>query len=147
MPEILGVWVIDKDGQILFSQEMFPQGEPQTNISLFSGLIVTIQKFIQELGEKDAERIEMGTDKIFISKDRATEIIFIIKTTQKANNRKITKLVSKIQKDFLKSFSPYLDKYSPKELQLYISNIFKSYIDKLLETPLKERMDKFFGKT
>ncbi|MHA1276902.1 MAG: hypothetical protein ACTSQI_21610 [Candidatus Helarchaeota archaeon] len=147
MREILGIWVIENDGQILFSQELYPQGATESNITLFSGLIVTIQKFLSELGDKDAERIDIGNEKIFISKDPEYGLIFIMKVTETANNRKITKLLSKIRKDFIKSFSPYFTKYSPSELQLYISNIFRLYLNKLFESSLKERMEDFFGTT
>ncbi|MHA1129744.1 MAG: hypothetical protein ACTSRC_12585 [Candidatus Helarchaeota archaeon] len=147
MREILGIWVIENDGQILFSQELYPQGATESNVTLFSGLIVTIQKFLSEIGDKDAERIDIGNEKIFISKDPEYGLIFIMKVTETANNRKITKLLSKIRKDFIKSFSPYFTKYSPSELQLYISNIFRLYLNKLFESSLKERMEEFFGTT
>ncbi|MHA1651094.1 MAG: hypothetical protein ACTSYB_12935 [Candidatus Helarchaeota archaeon] len=145
MIEITGVWIIDKNGELLFSYELLYPGSKNLDNALFSGLIVTLQRFIAELGEKDAERIEMGDSKIFISKDKDTDIIFIIRSMLSANNRKVTKVLNKIQKKFIQSFKPYFSKYSPADLKLYIHNIFKTYLESILNVSLSERMDAFLG--
>ncbi|NVM29970.1 MAG: roadblock/LC7 domain-containing protein [Candidatus Helarchaeota archaeon] len=148
MSEINGIWILEADGNLLFSHEIFGQGSEDFASALFSGLILSIQKFIQELGEKKAERIEMGNTKFFISKDTDHDLFFVIKTTQNASNNKTSKLLNKVQKRFKQKFGEFLKKFSLKQLRIYIDNIFRSELSDILkdfEAVAKERFSEFFN--
>ena len=147
MEGISGIWIIDEKGVALFSYELFSQGSQEVDSVLMQGLILSIEKFANKLGEKQTERIELGKTKILLSKDAETKIVFAIKADQQANNKTVSKLLNKIQIDFIKSFKPYFNKYDPQDLRLYISNIFKTYIENLLKTTGKDRIAEFFEKT
>ncbi len=147
MESITGIWIIDEKGVILFNYEAYPQGSQEVESVLMQGFIFSIEKFVNELGEKQTERIELGKTKILLSKDEETKFVFALKATQHANIKTLTKLLNKIQRDFIKSFKPYFSKYDPQDLRLYISTIFKEYIENLLKTTGKDRMAEFFEKT
>ena len=148
MSEINGVWVLEEGGSPLFSYEIYTQGSEEYTSALFSGFIVSIQHFSSQLGEKDAERIEMGQTKYFIKKDSELNLLFVIKTSQKANNSKVSKILSKIHKKFKQKFSNFLKKYTINELRVYIDNIFTNEVKELLRdttTVTKDQFSDFFN--
>jgi len=148
MSEVNGVWILEEGGTPLFSYEIYEQGSEEYSSALFSGFIVSIQQFSSQLGEKEAERIEMGTTKYFISKDSKLKLLFVIKTTKKVNNSKISKILSKIQKRFKEKFEKFLQKYTINELRIYIDNIFTNEVKELLRdtaTVTKDQFSDFFS--
>jgi len=147
MEGITGIWILDENGIILFNYELVNQGTEDTNSVLFQGLIISIQRFVSQLGEKKTERIELGNMRLFLSREEETKIVFVIKASKEANIKKVTKLIEKIQKDFIQSFKPYFKMYPPEDLRLYIADIFKTYIEKLLELAPEDRISEFFEKT
>ena len=92
----------------------------------------------------------MGMTKYFISKDSKLKLLFVIKTTQKANNSKISKILSKIQKRFKQKFDTFLQKYTLfiNELRIYIDNNFTNDVKELLRdtaTVTKDQFSDFFN--
>ena len=150
MSEVNGVWILDEGGTTLFSYEIYTQGSEEYSSALFSGFIASIQQFSTQLGEKNAERIEMGKTKYFISKDSKLKLLFVIKTTQMANNSKISKILSKIQKRFKQKFEKFLQKYTLfiNELRVYIDDNFTNEVKELLRgtaTVTKDQFSDFFN--
>ena len=135
MKEISGVFICEEDGTMIFEYSPSETGEEEGgDSSLFAGMILSIQTFARNLGEKSgSEIIEMGKIKIFLAKDEETKIIFVLKCMKDANDKKVKKLFEKIQNTFNTNFKPYFKKYSPKELKLYINNLFSPYLQKLLK--------------
>ena len=157
MEGIIGIWIFDQKGQQLFSHEISLEGSDQTDSALFQGFISSIEKFANQLGKEQIEQIEMGKIKIFLSRDAETKIAFIIKTSKDVNNKTASKLLSKIQKDFLHTFKAYFKKfdsrveethyyfkkYEPQDLGIYINNLFKTYIEKLFGISIREKMTNY----
>ncbi|MDD1776721.1 MAG: hypothetical protein LUQ65_01025 [Candidatus Helarchaeota archaeon] len=135
MREIVGVYVCEEDGTMIFEYSPSEEGEEEAgDSSLLAGMILSVQTFARNLGEKSgSEIIEMGKIKILLAKDEETKIIFVLKCIKEANDKRVTKLFEKIQKTFNTAFKPYFKKYSPKELKLYINNLFSPYLQKLLK--------------
>ena len=134
MQEISGVYICEEDGTMIFEYAPSDAGEEARDSSLFAGMILSVQSFTRNLGEKSgSEVIEMGKLKIFLAKDEETKLIFVLKCSKDANDKKVKKLFETIQKAFNTDFKPYFKKYSPKDLRLYISNLFTTYLQRLLK--------------
>ena len=134
MQEILAVYICEDDGTIIFEYNPSEKEEEASDSTLFAGMILSIQSFARNMGEKSGcETIEIGKTKIFLKKDEETKLVFILKCTKEANEKKVLKVFSKIQQVFNTDFKPYFKKYSPKDLRLYISNLFKTSLEKILK--------------
>jgi len=138
MQEIAGVYICEEDGTMIFeyvpSHKDENEEEDAGDSSLFTGMMLSVQTFARNLGEKSgSEVIEMGKIKIYLAKDEETKIIFILKCLKEANDKKVKKLFEKIQTTFNTDFKPYFKKFSPKELKLYIDNLFTTYLQRLLK--------------
>jgi len=143
MNEINGLWIYEEAGELFYSQEFFMEGLDDQDTNLYHDLIASIERFVTQLGEKETERIELGNSKFFIVKSKEHKLIFIIKTTQNANNKKVSKLLNKIHKKFMEKFHKFLLIYSTKELRIYIDDIFKKEIENLVQGTQKTVKDKF----
>ena len=142
MPKILDVWILNEKGEAVFSYNHPASDTGEIDSGLYSDLVMSIQSFSKHLGEKAVERIEMGDAKIFILKNNETNLLFIVKGAQEANNKKVEKFLRKIQEVFLQNFKADLEKYDLTHLRV-ICKIFKTYVDKLLEEIIKKRMSSF----
>ncbi|HUX99963.1 MAG TPA: hypothetical protein VMV49_10455 [Candidatus Deferrimicrobium sp.] len=145
MDNISGIWIFEEDSTLLFSHELYIQGSEEHDTALFQGLILSIQKFALEIGEKKTERIEMGNNKYFVTKDEETKIIFVIKTMPSADNKKNSKILNKIKETFNKKFKQHFAQYTPKQLRSIIVNLFKTDVEQILGFPLKDRMSAFLN--
>lgn len=147
MGDLKGIWILETNGTVIFSYEKFAQGSEEVNVALFSGLIVSLEQFSNMLGEKKTERIEMGKHKFFISKDPENNLLFIIKTSSEANNKKPMKILNKLRKNFRDLFAETLKKYSIQELNLIIHDLFWPKVEEIFhdaETVIKEQFSEFF---
>ncbi|MHA1279223.1 MAG: hypothetical protein ACTSQI_06800 [Candidatus Helarchaeota archaeon] len=142
---ITGIWIFQGQRSIIFSHEFFVQGSQEYNAALFHGLIITLQQFFQEFGEKQADLIEMGNSKIFLSFNEDTGFYFAIRTISTVKDKKIFKFLSQIQDFFTSEITPYLAKFSAENLEIYIRNLFGNYLEKVLGTPLQQNLKNFLG--
>ncbi len=141
---ITGIWVFKEAGELIFSHEFYVQGSQDYDAALFQGLIVTIQQFVKELGEKVTDRIELGTSKIFISLDEETRLYFAIRSLPNVKDKKIQKTLAKLLEFFNLEIKPYLSKFSVEQLKIYISNVFSKYLANIIGTPLRNNLTNFF---
>jgi len=119
---------------MIFEYEPFTKGDEDKDSSLFAGMILSVQRFATNMGERSgSEVLEIGQVKIFLANDEETKLIFMLKCAKNANEKRIKRLFEKIQKNFNTDFKPYFKKYSPKNLRLYISNLFKTSHEKILK--------------
>jgi hypothetical protein len=132
--EISGVYICETDGTMIFEYDPLNKGDEESDSSLFAGMILSVQAFAANMGEKSGNEIDMGKVKIFLGKDEETKLIFILKCSKEANEKRVKKLFKKIQKVFNTDFKPYFKKYSPKDLRLYINNLFTTSLEKILKS-------------
>ena len=144
MPEIEGFWIIEeKTRDVIFSDECFIQGSGEFDSALFTGFISAIQSFIEEIGEKKAEVIELGKSKIYLTKDESTELIFVLRSSPDTKEKKVKKLLEKIITNFNDNYSKFLT--TPEKLREHIFHAFHKDIHKITEEGMEKRIKKFLG--
>ena len=144
MPDIEGFWIIESEtGEVIFSDECFVQGSENFNSALFTGFISAIQSFIQEIGEKKAETIELGSSKIHLAKEDQSKLIFVLRTNLNTKEKKMKKALDKIVTNFLDNYSKFLK--TPEKLREHIFHGFHKDIHKITGETMEKRMGEFFG--
>lgn len=121
-----------EDGEPLLTYDSFAELLDEKDPALLSGFLMAIQKFIIDFGETGEGIVEMHKSKIIFLKDPKTHLYFVLNCEEWANNKKISKILSKIQKRFAQKFKDHLTKFSPQQLQGYINNIFKFDLEELV---------------
>ncbi|MHA1309664.1 MAG: hypothetical protein ACTSWR_10330 [Candidatus Helarchaeota archaeon] len=130
MEEIIGLWLLNEDGKTIFSIENYVQGSEDYDSALFSGFVLSVSKFSSTIGEKKLERIEFGNSKIFLKKDKETNLIFVLRTIQNTNNKKMERLINNLNKKFNKKFKNNVNQYSFEDLKTYLEQIFITELKK-----------------
>ncbi|MBD3230200.1 MAG: hypothetical protein GF329_18625 [Candidatus Lokiarchaeota archaeon] len=145
MKDINGIYIITEEGKILFNHELYIQGSDMIDSSLFSNFVLSIQQFSKTIGEKQANRIELGKSKVFISKDKEKKIIFVVRSSKSANNKKMLNNLKQIQKKFIKKFdSKVIERYDPDKIKMYIYNLFITEVEKIIKGDLDKNFSEFF---
>ena len=144
MPEIEGFWIIEATtAKVIFSDECFIQGSGDFDSALFTGFISAIETFIQEIGEKKAETIELGNSKIYLNKDESSELIFVLRAGPDTKEKKVKKTLEKIVQNFNENYSKFLT--TPEKLREHIFHAFHKDIHKITGESMEKRMNKFLG--
>ncbi|MHA1799524.1 MAG: hypothetical protein ACTSVY_13845, partial [Candidatus Helarchaeota archaeon] len=136
-------WILKINGQILYSDECFVQGSEEFNSALFAGFISAIQSFIQELGEKNAETIELGSSRIILSKNEDLGLVFVLRSKLGSKEKKIRKMLDKIIKTFVENYSKYIN--TEDKIRTHIFSSFHKEFHKIIGDNLEKRMKSFFG--
>ncbi len=141
MEELNGFYILENDGQILFQYELFLQGSRDFDPALFSGVVMAMQSFVQNLGEKKFDQMELGKSRVFVSKDEELHLILVLKTAKNVNQKKYSKLLEQIQKGLRQYYYDRL--FSQKDLRNYIKTSFKRDLEELIGSSMKKRMKDF----
>ncbi|NHI94051.1 MAG: hypothetical protein EAX96_16295 [Candidatus Lokiarchaeota archaeon] len=143
MPEVEGIWIIEEaTGNVIFSDECFIQGSEAFNSALFTGFISAIENFIQEIGEKKAETIELGNSKIFLAKEEPSKLIFVLRASLSAKEKKMKKNLEKIVLNFHENYAKFLS--TPENLREHIFHGLHKDIHKITGENMEKKIQEFF---
>lgn len=142
MKDLSGIWILDKDGDILFENEFFTQGSGEFNSALFSGVILAVQTFVKNLGEEKIEQMEFGNSIIYVLKDDETNLIYILRIIGEAKNKKFNKILEKIQQKLQKVY--YDNLFSLKILKEYVKSSFNDDLKEILKDKREQGISDFF---
>lgn len=115
---IQDIWILQNNGKILFNRVF----DEKLNTNLFGNLVSAMDSFAKELKEGDLSNFELSDKRFTIKKEK--ELLFIVNTSKKADDKKAKKDLERISEKFLQSY--------PKK----IAN-FEKEIGELLENPMK----------
>lgn len=104
MRDILGVYVIDDDAEVFFEQEIYSQGSNSIDEAMLSKIIITIQKFADELGGGDVRKIEFGQNRVYMLGDKITNYKFILRSNQKVKQKRAQEILRDIKNTFIDTF-------------------------------------------
>ncbi|TFF97584.1 MAG: hypothetical protein EU547_03935 [Promethearchaeota archaeon] len=133
MRDILGVYIIDNDAKVFFEQEIYSQGSENINEAILSRIIITLQKFAEELGGGNIHKIEIGKNQVFILGDELTEYKFILWCNQKIKQKMAQNVLGEIKNIFIDTFMGQYHKDQEKLIKL--KSKFSDKISKLFEKP------------
>ena len=142
MDEIYWVYIIDETGKTLFSYENHIQGSSTANTALLSHLIYALQSISKDIGEDQVKKVEMGNDKYFLTKEKLTNYLFILKTHRNANSEDIFPILNEIKTKFIEKFTG--DFYIDVDKKIEILNSFREDIKEILKH--KSNLERFLEK-
>ena len=143
MDEIYWIYIIDNTGKTLFSYENHIQGSSTANMALLSHLIYALQSISKDIREDQVKGVEMGNDKFFLTKEKLTNYLFILKTERDANSEVINPLLNEIKIKFVEKFTGHFSIDVDKKIE--ILNSFRDDIKEILKQ--KTNLDKFLENT
>ena len=139
MDEIYWIFIVDENGKTLFSYENHIQGSSTANMALLSHLIYALQSISKDLREDQIKGVEMGNDKFFLTKEKLTSYLFILKTHRDADSEVINPLLKEIKTKFVGKFTGHFSIDVDKKIE--ILNSFREDIKEILKQ--KTNLEKF----
>ena len=142
MDEIYWIYIIDTTGKTLFSYENHIQGTSTANTALLSHLIYALKSISKDIREDQVKGVEMGNDKFFLTKEKLTNYLFILKTHRDANSEVINPILNEIKTKFVGKFTGYFSIDIDEKIE--ILNSFREDIKEILKH--KTNLEKFLEK-
>ena len=131
MEKIYWLYIIDTSGATIFSYENPIQGTSRINSTLLSHFIYAFQSVAKNLEEGEIKGVDIDNNKFFITKEKLTSYLFIIKTKTKAKARILNPILKNIENEFVKRFSGHFSLGVDEKVEILKS--FEEYIKELFE--------------
>ena len=96
------LYVLDKEGKILYSHENSDKNDPLTDLNVLK----TLEKLAKEFGG-DVKTAELGDFKYFEMRDELTGIQLVIKSKKDMNDDFIRDLLTSIKNTFVNLFTQF----------------------------------------
>ncbi|MFX1238016.1 MAG: hypothetical protein ACFE8P_09890, partial [Promethearchaeota archaeon] len=132
-----------KSGKFIFSGGDSLQTMEKDDRNLLSGFVGAFQSLAQELGQEEMKEAQLGSSKLFFTKDKITEISFVIKAEATAKKKKMFQLLEKIKNLFINTFMGHM--YEESEAKNYLFESFAINLDNLIKDNTDEKVKGFFN--
>ncbi len=143
MDEIYWIFILDNGGKTLFSYENHIQGTSTANTALLSHLIYALKSISKDIREDQVKGVEMGNDKFFLTKEKLTSYLFILKAHRDADSEVINPLLNEIKTKFVEKFTGHLSVDVDEKIEILSS--FREDIKVILKQ--KTNLEKFTENT
>ena len=140
MNKIDWIYIIDNAGATIFNYEIHIQGSSNISHALLSHFLFGLQSIAKDLKENEIKGVEMGNNKFFLSKEKSTKYLFILKSNRVANSQIIEPLLKQIKDKFIKKFPPGHENLFIDE-KIELLNSFKEDIREIFKQ--KSNIEKF----
>ncbi|MFX1452284.1 MAG: hypothetical protein ACFFCM_15710 [Promethearchaeota archaeon] len=137
MDKITEVWIIENSGVCLFNHSI----ESSIDEILFSGFLSGIRTFLEEIGEKKLEKLELGNSKLIFYNLDQFRLFVVLKSPKKTKDKYLEKKIEEVQKRFINLFGNQLLEHQKKGLPYNIDN-FKDFRKELEDNIFKENIEK-----
>ncbi len=118
MSDINCVYVLDHTGGIIYSCETFIQGSSEFDSALLSGISSIVKSFNFDFKKRPIEIVEISYNNLILTLDDLSNHIIVLKYNRDSTEKKITKELDKIVKQYqnsykqnsLQNFAKYMNK-------------------------------------
>jgi hypothetical protein len=141
MERIYWLYIIDPKGATIFSYQNAIYGSSKINSTLLSHFIYALQSVAKNLEEDEIRGVDIGNDKFFITREKLTSYLFILKTKTNAESKILNPILKNIKTEFIRKFTGHFDLNVDEKVEIlksfetYVKNLFegKSNINSLIE--------------
>lgn len=139
MNQIYWIYIIDDTGAPIFSYESIVQGSLNKNHAIISHFLHALQSIGKNLEYNEVKSIDLGNNRFFLTKEKLTNYLFILKSDQDADFQFITLLLKQIKHKFVEKFKGHFKLVVDEKIELL--NSFKEDVREILM--LKSNFEKF----
>jgi hypothetical protein len=139
MNKIYWIYIIDNTGATIFSYQNPIQGTSGINPTLLSHFIYALQSVAKNLEQDEIKGVDIGNNKFFITKEKLTSYLFIIKTSTDIESKRINPILQTIKNKFVELFTGHFSLDVDEKVEILRS--FEDYVKEILEG--KTRINKF----
>ncbi len=126
MIDTYGIYIFDKKGDTFYIQERYVQGSRDPGDVFNSNVFQEVQKYITTNAV-----VTLGNSKLYIEKDEALMMLFVIKTDLNARDKKIFKIMNEIKDLFKTIFDGKLNTQKIERIELLIK--FQDKLERIID--------------
>ena len=130
MTKIDWIHIIDDTGATIFSYETIVQGSLRNTHTIISHFLHALQSISKNLDHSKVKSIDLGNNRFFLTKEKLTNYLFIIKSNQGVDLDFITLLLNQIKHKFVEKFSGHFKLVVDDKIELL--NSFKEDVKEIL---------------
>ncbi len=104
MTDITGLYILNSRGDLLYLQENLIPTSKELDPDYLSNFFTTLQTIAQKIGEEEVKIIDLGNSKFFLTKDKLTNIEFILKCEKNIKPKKVFDTHRRIVNLFIEKF-------------------------------------------
>ena len=131
MNKIYWIYIIDNTGATIFSYEQSIQGTSKINSTLLSHFIYALQSVAKNLEVDEIKAVDIGNNEFFITKEKLTSYLFIIKTSTDIESKRINPILKNIRNKFVELFTGHFSLNLDEKVEILKS--FEDYVKELFE--------------
>lgn len=139
--EIYKIYIIREDGDVLFPNDLIFKDMDDYQQTMFSNLMMAMQHFAQDLGDKEVSTFQIGSEKIYSKKDPITNITFIYKTDKKSKDKIVFNLLNRVINAFINKFTGAFN--AERETKIKLMESFIIELENILEE--KNKVNNFLS--
>ncbi len=139
MTKIDWIHIIDDTGATIFSYETIVQGSLRNNHTIISHFLYALQSISKNLDYSEVKSVDLGNNRFFLTKEKFTNYLFIIKSNQETDLDFITLLLNQIKHKFVEKFKGHFKLVVDEKIELL--NSFKEDVREIIM--LKSNLKKF----
>lgn len=134
--KISEIWIITNSGLCIFNHSI----ENKIDEILFSGFLSGIRTFLEEIGEKKLEKLELGNSKLIFYNLDDYHLFIVLKGPKKVKDKYLEKKIKEVKTDFINKYGKILLEHKKKNLP-FNTDDFKDFRNDL-EVIFKENIEK-----
>jgi hypothetical protein len=131
MERIYWLYIIDPKGATIFSYQNVVHGSSHINSTLLSHFIYALQSVAKNLEEDEIKGVDIGNNKFFITKEKLTSFLFIMKTKTNAEASVINPILKNIENEFVNRFTGHFSLDVDEKVKILKS--FENYVKDVFE--------------
>lgn len=131
MNTIYWIYIVDNTGATIFSYMSYAQVTSKFNSALLSHFIYALQSVAKNLEEDEIKGVDIGNNKFFITKEKFTSYLFIIKTSTDIESQTVNPILKNIRNKFVELFTGHFSLDIHQKVEIIRS--FEGYVKDILE--------------
>ena len=132
MIDITGLYILNSKRELIYLQENIIPKSKELDPDYLSNFFSTLQTIAQKIGEEEVKIIDLGNSKFFLTKDRMTNIEFILKCGKDIKQKKVFETHKRIVNLFIEKFIGNFNNFCRIiEFMSYIKIFFCKYCCKI----------------
>ena len=131
MDEIIWIYIIDNSGATIFNYDNYLNENSDVNHSILTHFIHALQSVAKNIEEDEIKVVNIDKNKFFLTKEKLTSYLFIIKAKPDAKSELINPILRKIKDKFVEKFTGHFTLAVQEKISLLKS--FKEDIKRIIE--------------
>ena len=110
MKGIQSIYIINNKGNLIYLHENFQRNSGILRLDSISKLFSLLTSYSVNVGEEDVQILEMGSSNAYSTRDKISNVQFVVKFDKKTKQKVVNKVLKVIKNTFIEKFEGNFNK-------------------------------------